>query len=231
MKRHVPSSFAINPNEIADFKYKPEQSLFKRTITLAILAVILVPLWIPFDYILDRQHFKIFLALRIALVIGVITTFLFSLKLKHSEHHHQAIALIIYLLLIVTILPMVIITDAKFPYLLGLSTCFFGISILIVWPLRYMAIPLVTTMVLFSVFSWNQIDIKQFISILFPLLTIGVLSLVASWFTYENHQNSEALLAGLNQLSFTDQLTELYNRRYLVLRLDDEIHRAIVPVT
>jgi len=128
--------------------------------------------------------------------------------------------------LICAILPMVVITPEKYPYYLGFSTIFFGTSIIMIWPMMYMIVPLLVTGLLLAVFELPYASAQQATTAFFLMVTVGAGSCFASWLINRNHRETAGLMLQLNQLTLSDSLTGLYNRRYLDIHLVDVIYRV-----
>jgi len=203
-----------------------DQRLITSTITYIILASTLVLLWGLFDYLIDRQHFYLFFSLRITFSLVAIGMMLLFIKYGSPKQYYRPLGLIIYIALICTILPMVLLTPEKYPYYLGFSIIFFGTSIIMIWPLMYMMAPLLVTGVILAIFELPGVSSQQATTAFFLMGTVGAGSCFASWLIYRNHRGTEALLSQLNHLTLSDSLTGLYNRRYLDIHLVDVIYRV-----
>lgn len=213
-------------NDNRPLEQQPDQVLIRQTIAYGLIAAVLVPLWIPFDHLIDPGHFGLFAAFRIASVVVSVGAVLVLVNLKNPSRYYKAVGLAVYLALIAAILPMVVITDSKYPYYLGFSTVFFGTSILMIWPMRYMLSPMLGTAAVLAVFEWPNATLRQAAVSIFLMSAVGLIALLASWLTYKNHRNNEALVARLNELTLTDQLTGLHNRRAFDIHLAREVARA-----
>lgn len=191
------------------------------------LSLAVMPFWIPFDYLVDPQNFKTFLALRVAYVGVVLAGLTAFIRAGKQVKHYRRFGLFMYVTTILTILPMCIMTDAKFPYYIGFSTVFFAASILIVWPLGYFLTPLFLSWLVLGLTHWNSaIDPVTLITGLFLMVNVCVMSGVASWLTHQGFLNNQVLLNQLEELSNTDRLTGLKNRRFFDLQLDHELAHA-----
>lgn len=205
---------------------RPDQLLIRQTVAYALIAAVLVPLWIPFDYLLDRGHFYLFTSFRIAFVTVALGAVIVCLRIENPVRYYRAVGMLVYLSLIAAILPMVIMTDSKYPYYLGFSTVFFGTSILMIWPLRFMFLPMIGTGGALALFEWPNATVRQATVSIFLMSAVGLISLLASWLTYKNYRSNQALVARLNDLTLTDQLTGLNNRRAFDIHLARELARA-----
>ena len=128
--------------------------LSTHTTAYAIIAIFLVLAWIPFDYLIDRKHFLLFLLFRILFTVSVLAATILFYKSKNPVRHYRKLGIFVYLLLIATILPMVLITEEKFAYFLGFSTVFYGTSIIMIWPIRYLLLPMAAV----CLFCWDLND-------------------------------------------------------------------------
>ncbi len=98
------------------------------------LAAILVAIWIPFDYILDPDHFYFFLILRIIYILfSVICLYIYFKKLEVNYYY---IFIANYYLIIILLGIMVIMTDEFYAYIFGYSTIFIGAAALLLWGYR-----------------------------------------------------------------------------------------------
>ena len=204
-----------------------EHPLVTRIIFSAILAALLCILWIPFDFLVDPRNFHTFLMLRIicaGVILSGLAAFIWAGK---PVLYYRKFSLLIYLTAICTIVPMVIMTEEKFPFYLGFSTVFFAVSVLMIWPLRYFLIPMLLTGLVLGFFEWHAFtDLKMLITGIFLVLNVSLMSGLASWLTYQNFVRNEILLKQLEKLSNTDRLTGLNNRRYFDHRIKNEVARA-----
>lgn len=204
-----------------------EQSLPKQIIAIAIFAVVFMPAGIPVDYVVDPAHFEIFAALRAIYSLIILIGLGVFVQRGSQLAHYRKFGLFIYICTVVTILSMCVMTSEKYPYHVGLSTIFFAASILMVWPLRYFLIPMLVTAVLMIIAEWKVVgDMKTAVTGIFLMINVTAMSTLASWMAYRNFETSEALLARLDDLSNTDRLTGLANRRAFDLRLQTELTRA-----
>jgi len=119
------------------------QELSQQVVAGAIIAIVLLPIWIPFDYLIDPRNFDTFLTLRIVGILVIFTGLVIFIKTGKQVEHYRKSAMLTYLTLIVSMLPMCVLTGDKLPYYIGFSTVFFAVSILVVWPLRYFVWPMV----------------------------------------------------------------------------------------
>jgi len=213
-------------NDDTSHDFVTERTLATRIIVTSVLAILLILVWIPFDYLLDPLNFRTFLILRIICSIANLIVLIVFIKTGKPARHFRKYGLFIYISLIMTILPMVIITDAKYPFYLGFSTVFFSISILLIWPLHYFLIPLFMTGFILAVFDWQSTTSHaNAVTGIFMTLNVSLLAGLASWLTYRNFLTNEKLVTKLNHLSLTDRLTGLNNRRYFDLYLSRELVR------
>lgn len=204
-----------------------EHSLIRQIIASAILGIVIMPTWIAFDFLVDPLNFKSFLLLRIICVLVILVGLGAFIKAGKQVRHYRKFGLLIYLAVMLCILPMVIMTSEKYPYYVGFSTVFFGFSVLLTWPLRYFLIPMLLSGLVLGIVEWHTAtDLKNLVTALFLMINVGLLSGFASWLTYQSFLRNEALIDQLNELSNTDRLTGIYNRRYFDLRLNDELARA-----
>lgn len=204
-----------------------EHSLPQQIISTAVIAIILMPSWIPFDYLIDPLHFKTFLALRIICILVILIGLIAFIRAGKQVIHYRKFGLLIYLACTLAVLPMCIITGEKYPYYVGLSTVFFATSVLIVWPIRYFLIPMLLAGLLLGIAEWHTAsDLKTTVTGIFLFTTVAAMSGLASWLTYRSFQKNEALLSQLENLSNTDRLTGIANRRYFDHRLQSELARA-----
>lgn len=204
------------------------QELSQQVIAGAIIAIVLLPIWIPFDYLIDPRNFDTFLTLRIVGILVIFTGLVIFIKTGKQVAHYRKSAMLTYLTLIVSMLPMCVLTGEKLPYYIGFSTVFFAVSILVVWPLRYFVWPMVLAALVLGVTHWNTSnDLKSTITGMFLMINVCSMSGVASWLTYRNFIRNEDLLHRLEDLSNTDRLTGLHNRRYFDIRLQDELAHAL----
>jgi diguanylate cyclase (GGDEF)-like protein len=198
-----------------------------RVIALALCAIVVMPVWSVFDYFVDPVNFDTFLALRIACVVVVSLGLLVFIKTGKPVAHYRKLGLLTYLAIIGAILPMCLMTDEKLSYYSGFSVALFAVSITVVWPLRYILIPMTLAMLVLSVAHWHTVtDPKTTVSGIFVMSNVLFFSGLGSWLTYWNYQKRDGLLKELESLSNTDRLTGLYNRRYFDLRLQEEIALA-----
>jgi diguanylate cyclase (GGDEF)-like protein len=203
------------------------QELSQQVIAGAIIAIVLLPIWIPFDYLIDPLNFKTFLTLRIIGIFVILSGLIVFISTGKQVAHYRKSAMLTYLTLIVSMLPMCVLTSEKLPYYIGFSTVFFAVSILVVWPLRYFVLPMLMAAVILGIAHWNtSSDLKSSITGMFLMINVFSMSGVASWLTYRNFLKNESLLNQLENLSNTDRLTGLHNRRYFDLRLHDVLAHA-----
>lgn len=110
-----------------------DQQLVRSQVYIS-LALILVTVWIPFDYILAPNHFYFFLALRsIYIVFSIICLYVYFNKLD-TNYYYYFIAN--YYLLILCLGIMVITANEFYAYLFGYSTIFIGAAALLLWGYR-----------------------------------------------------------------------------------------------
>jgi diguanylate cyclase (GGDEF)-like protein len=226
MKDAIPETSAAACDVSGGISTQSDQRLIKSTIAYIILASTLMPLWGLFDYLIDRQHFYLFFTLRIVFSLAGIGMMLLFMKYGSPKRYYRLLGLVIYIALICAILPMILLTPEKYPYYLGFSTIFFGTSIMMLWPLRYMVVPLLVTAILLAVFELPGASVQQATTAIFLIVTVSSGSCFISWLIYRNHKETEALLVQLNHLTLSDPLTGLYNRRYLDIHLVDIICRS-----
>lgn len=144
-----------------------------------------------------------------------------------SQVEHSTKVMLTYMALILSMLPMCILTDEKLPYYIGFSTVFFAVSILVVWPLRYFATPMLISALILGIAHWHSSsDWKSMVTGMFLTINVCLMSGVASWLMHRNFLINENLLNQLESLSNTDRLTGLHNRRYFDIRLQDELAHA-----
>ncbi len=205
----------------------PEHELTRRSTTAALLCLLLVPVWIPFDWVLDPQHFLAFLALRLACMGTIAVGLVLYLRSRDRKKHYRRFSLLTYLALVGAILPMCLMTDEKYPYYMGLSAVFYGASVLMIWPLRYFMIPMgVCVGLIVALESHLVTDLRSGLIGTYLLLNVVLTSTLASWLTFKSHQSNQSLLDTLDHLSNVDGLTGLYNRRYFDQRLALEVNRS-----
>jgi len=198
-----------------------------RVIALALCVIVIMPVWSLFDYFVDPVNFSTFLALRIACVVVVSLGLLVFIKTDKQVAHYRKLGLLTYLAVIGAILPMCIMTDEKLSYYAGFSVALFAVSIIIVWPLRYILIPMTLAVLVLSVAHWHAVtDLRTTVSGIFVMSNVLFFSGIGSWLTHWNYQKSDGLLKKLESLSNSDRLTGLYNRRYFDLRLQEEMAHA-----
>lgn len=203
------------------------QELSHQVIVGAIIAIVLLPVWIPFDYLIDPQNFNTFLTLRVVGMLVILTGLVVFIKTGKQVAHYRKSAMLTYLTLIVSMLPMCVLTSEKLPYYIGFSTVFFAVSILVVWPLRYFVLPMVLAALVLGVTHWNtSSDLKSTITGMFLMINVFSMSGVSSWLTYRSFMKNESLLNQLENLSNTDRLTGLNNRRFFDHRLQEELAHA-----
>ncbi len=193
----------------------------------AIGTIVLMLAWILFDHVIDPENFKTFLILRILCVLVLLVGLVAYIRADKKTDHYRKFYLLIYTALLLTILPMCIITSEKYPYYIGLSTVFFAASILCVWPLHYFLIPMILSGLVLGLAEWGTgSDPQVLVTGVFLLANVVALSTIASWLTYQNFLKNEKLLNQLQELSNTDRLTGLNNRRYFDIRLQNELASA-----
>lgn len=215
-------------NDDASHSSVTEHTLATRIIVTSLLAILLIPVWIPFDYFVDPLNFRTFLILRIICSVVNLIALIAFIKTGKPARHFRKYGLFIYISVVCTVLPMVIMTEEKFPFYIGFSTVFFAISILLIWPLRYFLIPLFMTGLVLAIFEWQSTaDLTNAVPGIFLTLNVVLMAGLASWLTYRNFLTNEMLLTKLNHLSHTDRLTGLNNRRYFDLYLNQELARVI----
>ena len=203
------------------------QELSRQVIVGAIIAIVLLPIWIPFDYLVDPVNFEVFLALRIFGMLTISAGLLIFIRTGSQVEHYKKSAMLTYMALILSMLPMCILTDEKLPYYIGFSTVFFAVSILVVWPLRYFATPMLISALILGIAHWHSSsDWKSMVTGMFLTINVCLMSGVASWLMHRNFLINENLLNQLESLSNTDRLTGLHNRRYFDIRLQDELAHA-----
>lgn len=194
-----------------------------RTLAYAFTATVLLNVWLFFDFLIDPDHFVIFAGLRLGydvIVITAITAFILAGK---PEKHYRKLGMLVYLMLIAAILPMIIITDNTFAYYLGFSTVFFGTAVIMVWPIRYLLIPMLFCLpVMFVTHFIMPHNKDEYIVGSFLILNVCFASLLASWFSNHAYEQITSLITKLNELSITDKLTGLFNRRYFDMGIDRE---------
>jgi diguanylate cyclase (GGDEF)-like protein len=194
-----------------------------RTLAYVATATILVNLWMVFDGFIDQKNFITFVGLRLAYDVVVITATTIFILAGKPEKHYRKLGMAVYLMLIATILPMIIITESKFAYYLGFSTVFFGTSVIMVWPLRYLMIPMLTCLpILLGLHFMLPHSRSEYIVGTFLIFNVCFSSLLAGWFSYHAYEQINQLITKLNELSVTDKLTGLFNRRYFDMGLDRE---------
>ncbi len=198
--------------------------LVYRTIAYALTASFLVAVWMFFDYFIDKRNFELFLFMRTLFVASVLAGTAIYYKFDRSIRNYKILGLFVYLMVIASILPMVFITDNMFAYFLGFSTIFFGTSIIMVWPLKYLLFPMFFSVIILLGKLWSGWPpSKEFVVGAFLVANVASISAVAGWLTYQTHIRTDELLDKLNTLSITDKLTGLYNRRFF----DEELEREI----
>jgi len=227
MKNAISETNAITSSDVSEeISMQSDQRLITSTIAYIILAATLMPLWGLFDYLIDPQHFNLFFTFRIIFSLVAITMLLLFIKYGCPKYYYRPLGLVIYMALICAIFPMVVITPEKYPYYLGFSTIFFGTSILMIWPMVYMIVPLLVTGLLLAIFELPYASSQQVTTAIFLMVTVGAGSCFASWLIYRNHRETADLMSQLNHLTLSDSLTRLYNRRYLDIHLVDVIYRV-----
>jgi diguanylate cyclase (GGDEF)-like protein len=203
-----------------------EDLLVGQIVTISPFAILIL-LWIPFDYLVDPLHFETFLVLRFICALVIFGGRVAFIRTGKQAVHYRKFALLIYLSLMLTILPMCIMTSEKYPYYVGFSTLFFGASVLFIWPLRYFLIPMLLSGLLVGIAEWNAVtDPKIAATGIFLMVNVCALSGLASWLTYQGYLRNGALLNQLENLSNTDRLTGIANRRYFDHKLQNELTRA-----
>jgi diguanylate cyclase (GGDEF)-like protein len=203
------------------------QELSQQAIAGALIAIVLMPIWSIFDYFVDPINFKKFLILRLGATLVNLAGLIVYIKTGKQVAHFRKSAMLTYLTLVVSMLPLCIITEEKLPYYVAYSTVFFAVSILAIWPLRYFVLPMIMAVSVLVIVHWNTVnDLKTTTTGIFLMINVCSMSSVASWLTYRNFLDNESLMIQLQNLSNTDRLTGLHNRRYFDIRLQDLLAQA-----
>ena len=203
------------------------QELSQQAIAGSLIAIILMPFWSIFDYLVDPVNFQIFFILRLVSTFINLIGMIVYIKAGKQPTHFRKSAMLTYLTLVLTMLPLVILTQEKIPYYIAYSTVFFAVSILAIWPLIYFVVPMIVVVSILAIVHWNIVDNPKTTVIgIFLMLNVCSMSTVASWLTYRNFLKNKSLMIQLQNLSNTDRLTGLPNRRYFDVRLQDLLAQA-----
>ncbi|MBF0235191.1 MAG: GGDEF domain-containing protein [Desulfamplus sp.] len=204
-----------------------DHSLAQQSIAAAILAMVIMPTWAILDYFVEPLNFKTFFVLRVICVLVILVGLVAFIKGGRQVRYLRKFGLLVYVAVIMSTISIVIMSGDKHNYYLGFSTVFFAFSVLLTWPLRYFLIPMILSGLVLGIAEWHAATDKAPLIIgLFFMFNVGLISGVASWLTYRNFLRNEALLGQLNELSNTDRLTGISNRRYFDIRLNEELSRA-----
>jgi len=124
-------------NEIVDKAYRKEQTEFfhERIRTGSLWAILFYPLFFILDIIVYREHFALFLTMRIISELFLILGFLAS-YIDYSRKYPQIIAIIQYLVLSFSILIMIHVSDGyQSPYYVGLILTL--LFLLFIYPMSF----------------------------------------------------------------------------------------------
>ena len=119
---------------------KLDEQVWQRTRLYMLCTSILVAVWGVFDFYIDYENLKFFLALR-ALYTPITLLIVFNFHKPIFRRHHRRWAHIHYAALIVDVGIMVLWTDHFVKYLIGFSTIFWGASVLMLWRFWHTVLP------------------------------------------------------------------------------------------
>ena len=200
------------------FKLESQATLegyeLQRTKLGMLIGPILVMTWAMFDYIFEFEHFTIFFMLRIVFCLITLGLLMYINRCSFLRRHHKIMGLMLYFLVIFSILPMVLMANHFYPYMLGFTTIFFGTAIFMLWPASYILSPF---LILFPfIYMYGEYipgNEEKMFTFAFILFNIAVISGVAAWSTRKLVLKQYELSEQLHYLSLIDQLTQIPNRR------------------
>ena len=151
--------------------------------TACLLAILLVPLFALLDYVLWRQCFSIFLAMRLGCV-AVMALIFVTLRSRFGEAHAVSLGVLVAGVVGLMIDVMTIFTGgAASPYYAGVNLVMVAVALLMPWPplvALFTCTVLVGCYVVCTLATQPIAELRPFASNLFFLITTGTITVVST---------------------------------------------------
>jgi|GEM_PF-3133379 len=228
MLKEIFGRFRFEEDDLSVLRDSPSKFLLQRTLIYSVSAAVLIALWGILEHLFIPGGDSLFLYLRLAFSALILIMLLIYRSAGFPVNYINLIGALTYYPLIGLNLSLIIMSTYNSGYLLGFATIFYGTAVLMVWPLRFMIYSIFGSYVVLGTFSLYHLgDVEYFLTLTFLGVNVGGLSFLASWISWRNFHSNKTLIDQLNQLTLTDKLTGLNNRRYFDLYVPNVLQHAI----
>jgi len=212
------------------FRAEVRRSTRATAVAAGLIAIVAMPAWAGFDFLVDPAHAGAFLTLRLSLELPLVGLWLMLFTGPGRRHPEQIMLLLMALIEGAVAFMISRVEEAYAPYALGMSLAIYGSSFLLIWPWPYTAALIGLTWLALAGAITTAPDPLSGSALATIGFYLGTASLVAfvgqfyrqavAWQEFrarielEREQaRSGELLRQLERLSREDPLTGLANRR------------------
>ena len=231
------------PSLRSAFREEVKRSTHATAVAGGLMAIVAMPAWAGFDYLVDPQHAFTFTAVRLSLELPLIALWL-SLFTTFGRRHPELLMLIFLTLIEASIAFMLSrVEEAYAPYALGMSLAIYASAFLLIWPWQYTATLVGLTWLAVAVAIVGAADPLPGSAVATIAYYLGTASLIGflgqyfrqanAWQEFRNrielereHERNEELRRQLERISREDPLTGLANRRCWDETLAREFERS-----